>query len=276
MARRAATGRDTQQGGDLLVVDVGNSFVKLGLVRQGELSCVWTAKAVSGTTRDEAVCQINSLTATAGHSLSAEPAGTIDWVDSVVSSVVPDLTDAWVGACLQLTGRKPLVVGPGIKTGVPMSYNDPGELGADLIANLAAAMALYSAPFIVVDLGTTTTLQVVNKDGRFVGGIIAPGLQLGAHAASSAAAKLPAVDLRTPSSVIGKNTREAMQSGFVLGQAAMIDGLVNQCWTELGYEGSVVLTGHNAETMAALCSTTNVHRQYLTLEGLVRLHGLNR
>ncbi len=266
----------------LLVIDVGNTRVRLGLARDGRLLRVWSASTAPGCTRDEAVATVLSLAACPG-----QPAGRPDgadafqpaparWKDAVVASVVPDLTDAWVQAAAQLTGRRALVVGPGIKTGVPMSYNDPGELGADIVANLACAMASYEAPFIVVDLGTTTTFTVVDGKGRFVGGIIAPGLQVAAHAAATAAAKLPSVDLRAPRCAIGKSTREAMQSGFVLGQAAMIDGLVEQCRRELGEPAQAIMVGENARAMAALCKTVGEHREHLTLEGLVRLHLLNR
>lgn len=272
--------------GALLVVDIGNTQVKLGLAQAGALKRVWCAKTVHGCTRDEALSQIMTLARCPGrvpgegvgapHRPQGGEAEAPRWNDAIVASVVPDLTDAWVQACAQLTGRRPLVVGPGIKTGVPMSYNDPGELGADIIADLAAATVSCTPPFIVVDLGTTTTFMVVDGKGRFVGGIIAPGLQVAASAASSAAAKLPSVDLRAPRSVIGKNTREAMQSGFVLGQAAMIDGLVGQCAQELEGCGTVVLSGQSAPAMAALCETVTEHREFLTLEGLVRLHALNR
>ena len=267
----------------LLVIDVGNTRVRLGMARNGRLSRVWSASAAAGCTRDEAVATILSLAACPGQAVGEasdadgwESPGAPRWKDAVVASVVPDLTDAWVQAASQLTGRRPLVVGPGIKTGVPMSYNDPGELGADIVANLACATASYDAPFIVVDLGTTTTFTVVDGKGRFVGGIIAPGLQVAAHAAASAAAKLPSVDLRAPKCAIGKSTREAMQSGFVLGQAAMIDGLVEQCRRELGEPAQAIMAGENARAMAVLCKTVGESHEHLTLEGLVRLHLLNR
>lgn len=157
-----------------------------------------------------------------------------------------------------------------------MRYNDPGELGADRVADLAAAKAAYEPPFLVVDLGTTTNFEVVDAEGVFVGGIIAPGLKLSARAVSDAAAQLAVVDLRTPASVIGKNTREAMQSGVVIGEVARIDGLVDAVWRELGYQTTVVATGEDAQTMAALSQRVTCADEHLTLRGLGILHGLNR
>ncbi len=286
MDRKGAKAQTADGEGALLVVDVGNTRVRLGLARGGVLERVWCAKTVPGCTSDEALAQIMVLARCPGRvpdanaEASCRPrggeVGPIRWDDAIVASVVPDLTDAWVRACAQLTGRRPLVVGPGVRTGVPMSYSDPGELGADIVADLAAATVSYRPPFIVVDLGTTTTFMAVDGKGRFVGGIIAPGLQVAASAASSAAAKLPSVDLRAPKCAIGRNTREAMQSGFVLGQAAMIDGLVAQCKRELDGCDTVVIAGESSQAMAALCETATEHREFLTLEGLVRLHALNR
>ena len=254
--------------GAVLAVDVGNSVTNLGLFEGGELAATWTATTFERMTSDEARAKISSFLA----SLDDAPAV----VDGIVASVVPSLTDAWVTAVRALCGRRPLVVGPGLKTGVRMRYNDPGELGADRVADLAAAKESYEPPFLVVDLGTTTNFEVVDAEGVFVGGIIAPGLRLSARAISEAAAQLAVIDLRAPASVIGKNTREAMRAGIVMGEVARIDGLVDAVWRELGCEGEVVATGEDAQVMAALSQRVTCVDEHLTLRGLGILHKLNR
>lgn len=261
-------GQRTRAPQSVLAVDVGNSVTNLGLFEAGELTATWTATTYERMTADEVRVRISSFLATLDNPVFVD--------DGIVASVVPGLTDAWTAAVKSLTGRRPVVVGPGLKTGVKMRYNDPGELGADRVADLAAAKAAYEPPFLVVDLGTTTNFEVVDAEGVFVGGIIAPGLKLSARAVSDAAAQLAVVDLRTPASVIGKNTREAMQSGVVIGEVARIDGLVDAVWRELGYQTTVVATGEDAQTMAALSQRVTCADEHLTLRGLGILHGLNR
>lgn len=260
----------------VLVADVGNSFINLGVLRGEEILATWRITTPERMTADEACASVSSffgLPAAAGapRGLSLAEVG-----DSVLASVVPELTDAWVEAFRRLFGRRPLVVGPGLKTGVPMRYDDPGQLGADRVADLVAARARYESPFIVVDLGTTTNFEVVDAEGVFVGGIIAPGLHLSARAVFAGAAQLADVDLRAPASVIGKNTREAMQAGVVMGEVARIDGLVDAVWAELGCETKVVATGDDAQAMAALSDRIDEVDEHLTLRGLALLHKLNR
>ena len=252
----------------VLAVDVGNTVTNLGLFEGGELTATWKATTFERMTADEALVRMSSFL------------GTLDRVpavcDGIVASVVPSLTDAWATAVRALAGRRPLVVGPGLKTGVRMRYNDPGELGADRVADLAGAKESFEPPFLVVDLGTTTNFEVVDAEGVFLGGIIAPGLKLSARAISSAAAQRSVIDLRAPASIIGKNTREAMQAGIVMGEVARIDGLVDAVWRELGYETAVIATGEDVEALAALSQRVTCVDEHLTLRGLGILHALNR
>lgn len=259
---------DARSMGAVLAVDVGNSVTNLGLFEGDKLVATWTATTPERMTADE------------GHARIASFLGMRDGVrvvsDGIVASVVPDLTDAWVAAVRSMTGRRPLVVGPGVKTGIKMRYNDPGELGADRVADLVAAKAAYDPPFVVVDLGTTTNFEVVDRDGAFVGGVIAPGLKLSAKAVSDAAARLAVVDLKAPASIIGKNTREAMQAGIVMGEVARIDGLIDLVWEELGYETNVIATGTDAAALAELSQRVVQVDEHLTLRGLCLLHTANR
>ncbi|OUO88934.1 type III pantothenate kinase [Gordonibacter sp. An230] len=266
MAKREASAAPAVRA--VLAIDVGNTTTSLGIVEGGQLVATWSLTTPERMTADEArVAAMSFLGATDG-------AREVD--DAIVASVVPGLTDAWTAASGALCGRRPLVVGPGLKTGVPMRYNDPGELGADRVADLAAARQSYKPPFVVVDLGTTTNFEVVDADGVFVGGIIAPGLALSARALADAAAKLAVVDLRAPASVIGKSTREAVQAGVVMGEVARIDGLIDMIWRELGRETLVVATGADAQTMRALSARIDEADEHLTLRGLGVLHALNR
>lgn len=182
-----------------------------------------------------------------------------------------------MGNCDQPDERaQALVVGPGLKTGLKMRYNDPGQLGADRIADLVAAKGSYAHPLIVVDFGTTTNFEVVDPEGAFIGGAIAPGLKLCAKALADAAARLPVVELIAPASMVGKNTREAMQAGIVMGEIARIDGLIDLMWGELGYETDVVATGSDADMLAALSKRIRRVDEHLTLRGLALLHAMNR
>ena len=250
-------GRDAAR--TVLCVDVGNSDTNLGLFVGGELEATWKVTTTERMTADEARMRMAGL-----FDMLERDGRRAICDDAVIASVVPGLTDAWVTATRALTGRRPLVVGPGVKTGVKMRYNDPGELGADRVADLVAARTAYTAPFIVVDLGTTTNFEVVDEGGSFVGGIIAPGV------------KLAMVDLKAPASVVGKNTREAMQAGVVMGEVALIDGLIDMVWRELGYETDVIATGSDAAAIAALSQRVARTDEHLTLRGLSMLHTLNR
>lgn len=268
-ARRAA-------GGPVLAVDVGNSVTSLGLFEEGELAATWTATTSELLTTDEAWAIAASFLRLVEDGALTGMDTPVCLGDGIVASVVPDLTDSWVAAIGRMSGRRPLVVGPGLKTGLKMRYNDPGQLGADRIADLVAAKSAYDPPFIVVDLGTTTNFEVVDSEGAFIGGAIAPGLKLSAKALADAAARLPVVDLKAPTSMVGKNTREAMQVGIVMGEVARIDGLIDLMWDELGYEADVVATGSDAAMLAALSKCVSQVDEHLTLRGLALLHAMNR
>lgn len=264
-------GNEREAARTVLGVDVGNSDTNLGLFVDGDLTATWCVTTPERMTPDEARLQMAGL-----FDMLAREGGEAVCDDAVIASVVPGLTDAWVSAARALCGRRPLVVGPGVKTGVKMRYNDPGELGADRVADLVAARAAYEPPFVVVDLGTTTNFEVVDDGGAFVGGIIAPGAKLSAKALADAAAQLAMIDLKAPVSVVGKNTREAMRAGLVMGEVALIDGLIDMVWRELGYETDVVATGSDAAAIAALSQRIAHVDEHLTLRGLGMLHALNR
>jgi len=248
----------------ILAVDIGNTQTVLGLITDHGIDCRWRMATDAFLTADEIRVKIGALLALDGHVWS-EVAGV------VIASVVPTLTDAYEDLAEAATGARPLVVGPGVKTGLAVAYENPHEVGADRIVNAVAAIAAYGAPVIVVDFGTATTFDVIDSSGAYLGGAIAAGIETSAEALFRRAARLSVVDLEPPARVIGRNTRESVQAGLVLGEAAMVDGLVRRTWAELGYECPVVATGGLAERMAPLCETVSAFDGDLTLKGLAMI-----
>lgn len=271
----------------LLAVDVGNTqsvlglFVDRELVAGGEfaadreaasaaeLVATWRISSNPGLTGDELRVKTAGLLTLSGFSWAE--------VDEVVlASVVPRLTHAWEDVAAAETAGAILVVGPGLKTGMPIRYDNPHEVGADRIVNGVAAYRAYGGPVIVVDFGTATTLDVISEDGAYLGGAIAPGLETSAEALFTKAARLSKVDLDPPERAIGTNTRASIQAGLLLGEVERVDGLVRRVWTELGREATVVATGGLAPTLAPLCQTVGHVDVDLTLKGLRLVRDLNR
>jgi len=249
-------------------VDVGNTQTVLGLIADGELGGHWRVSTDASLTADELRVKIAGLLALEGRS----------WADAdrvIVSSVVPGPSLAYEEVVRRATGQPPMVVGPGLKTGMVIRYDNPHEVGADRIVNGVAAYRLYGGPVIVVDFGTATTIDVISEDGAYLGGAIAPGVETSAEALFSRAARLSTVDLEAPDHVIGTNTRTSVQAGLLLGEAARIDGLVRRAWSELGRETPVVATGGLAALMAPLCETVGEVDADLTLRGLAMIYALN-
>lgn len=253
--------------GGVLAVDVGNTVTSLGLFSAGELVGVRSVTTPERLTADEARMRLDVV-------LPALGAQAVE--GAILGCVVPSLTDVWRDALSGVSATRPLVVGPGLRTGMRMRYDDPSEIGADRVADVVAARETYGAPVVVVDLGTTTNFEVVDETGAFAGGIIAPGVALGARSLTAAAARLPMIELRAPSSVIGRSTRAAMESGVVLGEVARIDGLLDAIFSEMGTEAPVVLTGGSAREMAALLRHDAHVDESLNLRGLWRLWRTNQ
>ena len=245
----------------LLTIDVGNTQTAIGLFDGTQIVGHWRLATDQDTTSDELRLKLNVLLKLAGHDEKD-----IDGV--ALSSVVPPLTDLWDTVSVSLCGEKCVKASTATAPWVEIAYENPEEIGADRIADAVAAIELYGAPVVVVDLGTATNIEVIDDAGRFVGGIIAPGLRTSTNALFAAAARIPRFDIIEPRSVIGKTTKDAVRSGLLYGEVDKIDGLVRRIWNELGYKTKVVGTGGLVSTVAALSETIDAIAKDLTLEGL--------
>ena len=250
----------------LIAVDVGNTQIVVGAFADESLHRSWRLSTHRSMTADEFEVLLRGMLGEFGGAAA----------DCIVSSVVPPLTDEIAHALRELTGRVPLVVAPGVKTGMPIRTDNPQEVGADRIINAVAAHEKYGAPLVVIDFGTATTLDVVNQNGEYAGGVICPGPQLGAEALAARAARLPRVELSVPDHVIGRNTVDSLRAGLMYGHAAMVNGLVSRIERELDVPIRVVATGGLSRTFGPLLDSLDVTDENLTLEGLRLVFSRNR
>jgi type III pantothenate kinase len=253
----------------LLTIDLGNTNTVLGVFEGAELRAHWRLATRREQTADEYGILVRNLFASSG----LAPAG-IEGV--ALASVVPPLTPVLVALSKQYLNLEPLVVEPGVRTGMPILYEPPGDVGADRIVNGVAAFAAYGGPVIVVDFGTATTLDVVTRKGEYLGGVICPGVGISADALFQRAARLPRVDVRHPGKVIGRSTVASIQSGMYFGYAAMVEGLIARLRAELGESARVVATGGLAETLAGEIPSIEAVDPVLTLTGLRLIWERNR
>jgi type III pantothenate kinase len=193
----------------------------------------------------------------------------------IISSVVPPLNYILDEMCERYLRKKPFVVGPGLKTGMNIRYENPKEVGADRIVNAVAAIELYGPPLIVVDFGTATTYDYIDEHGQYIGGAIAPGIGISTEALYQRAAKLPRIELSKPKDVIGRNTVNSMRSGIIYGYIGQVDGIVKRIIQETGTNPKVIATGGFAELIASESSTIHEVNQLLTLTGLRILYERN-
>lgn len=245
----------------LLVVDVGNTQTHFGTFDGDELVEHWRFATVRTSTSDELGAALRNLLALRGLSFA-------DLDASIVSSTVPQLRPEWTAMAGRYLGHDMPVVGPGVKTGMPIRLDNPRELGADRLVNAVAAHDAVGGPVIVIDFGTAITFDVASAEGEYVGGIIAPGIEISMEALTQRAAALPKIDLTPPRTLIGKGTVDAIRSGVIYGFAAMVDGVVDRLREELGEAAQTIATGGLAESIAPHCRSIVAIDDLLTLKGL--------
>jgi type III pantothenate kinase len=252
----------------LLAIDIGNTNTVLGVFRDDELLAHWRLETSGRRTADEYAALVSRLMELRGYDFRAVDA-------AIIASVVPTALLSIRGLFTSYLGIEPITVGPGIRTGMPILYENPREVGADRIVNAVAAYEQYRTGCIVVDFGTATTWDVVTPRGEYLGGVIAPGIQISADALYHKASKLPRVELAAPERVVGRNTVASMQSGLLYGYAGMVDAVVQRIRDEVGPGHRCIATGGLASLIAPESRTIETTDELLTLRGLKVLHGRN-
>jgi type III pantothenate kinase len=244
----------------LLVVDVGNTQTHLGAYDGTELVHDWRFATVRDSTADELGAALRNLLALRGF-------GFDDISSSIVSATVPTLRPQWTGMAQRYLGHEMLLVGPGLRTGMPIRYDNPREIGPDRLVNAVAGYERIGGACVIVDFGTAVTHDVVSAGGEYLGGVIFPGLEISMEALTARAAALPAIDLTPPRALVGKTTVDAIRAGVLYGYAGMCDGIIDRLHDELG-DFTTLATGGLAGAVVPHCRTIDVADDLLTLTGL--------
>lgn len=253
----------------LLIMDIGNTNIVLGVYREKERLYDWRIHTNHHATFDEYAMIIRGLFDHVQLSFDAI-------TGCVISSVVPPLTETILSFSRQYLSVEPIVLGPGVKTGLNILYDNPKEVGADRIANAVAAIEQVGKPVIVVDFGTATTFDLIDEQGNYAGGAIFPGIQVAAESLLKKAAKLPRVEIVEPEQVIGKNPVQSIQAGLYFGYASLVDGMVSKMKAMLPTEPKVIATGGLAEWICQESKSIDALNPYLTLEGLRLIYERNQ
>ena len=253
----------------LLAIDIGNTNLVIGCVHDDKI--LFKARIATDRTRtsDQYGVEIKSMLEAYGVQIS-------DIEDCIISSVVPPVFNSVRTGVIKIIGKQPMVVGPGLKTGLNIHVDVPSQVGSDRIVIAVAALAEYKAPMLLMDLGTATTVEAVEPDNIYMGGVIIPGVRVSLDALTSRAAQLPGISLDQPKQVIGKNTVDCMRSGMMYGTAAMIDGLVERMEEELGHRCTLIATGGLAQFITPLCKRKIILEKDLLLKGLNIIYKKNK
>lgn len=252
----------------LLAIDIGNTNIVIGVLQGDDI--VFEARIATERvkTSDQYAVEIKNMLELFGVKIS-------DLRDCIISSVVPPVFNSVYTGIVKVTGKQPLVVGPGIKTGLNIQMDTPSQVGSDRIVIAVAALSEYEPPLTLLDLGTATTIEVVDKGNVYLGGCIIPGVRISLEALTTRAAQLPGIQLDHPKKVIGKNTVDCIRSGVMYGAAAMLDGMIGRVEEELGYPTTVVATGGMAQFVCPLCKREIHLERDLLLKGLNLIYKKN-
>ncbi|MBQ2785329.1 MAG: type III pantothenate kinase [Oscillospiraceae bacterium] len=253
----------------ILTVDIGNSNIVLGGVRDDEIVFEARLRTDATKTSDEYCIDLKMILEV--YKINAE---IID--GAIIASVVPQVLNSMQTAIKKLTGKTSLVVGPGLKTGLNIKIENPSQTGADLVVGSVAALREHKPPLIVIDMGTATTIVVLDETGALVGGCICPGVKISMDALTDRTALLPGLQLDQPKRAIGRNTIDCMRSGIMMGNACMLDGMVERMEAELGAKATVVATGGIAKFITPLCKREMIYDKDLIVKGLAALYRDNK
>lgn len=253
----------------ILTVDIGNSNIVLGGVRDDEIVFEARLRTDATKTSDEYCIDLKMILEV--YKISAEA---ID--GAIIASVVPQVLNSMQTAIKKLTGKTSLVVGPGLKTGLNIKIENPSQTGADLVVGSVAALREHKPPLIVIDMGTATTIVVLDEAGALIGGCICPGVKISMDALTDRTALLPGLQLDQPKRAIGRNTIDCMRSGIMMGNACMLDGMVERMEAELGARATIVATGGIAKFITPLCKREMIYDKDLIVKGLAALYKDNK
>lgn len=252
----------------ILTIEIGNSTITLGGVEGDDIRFECRINTDRVKTSDTYCIDLKTLFEVYGVELSA-----IEGV--IIASVVPQVLNSVRTAIRKLLGKEPLVVGPGIKTGLNIRLENPAQTGAGLVAADVAALAEHKPPLVIIDMGTATTMTVLDPEGAHLGGCVCPGVKIGLDALTARTSLLPGIQLDSPDRAVGRNTADAMRSGVMFGTAAMLDGMIDRFQAETGWDFTVIATGGLASRIVPLCRHKIIFDRYLIIKGLVKLYREN-
>lgn len=253
----------------ILTIDIGNSNIVLGGVRDDEIVFEARLRTEATKTSDQYSVDLKTL-------LDLYGVNTADIEGTIIASVVPQVLNSLQTAIKKLTGKQSLVVGPGLKTGLNIRLENPSQTGADLVVGAVAALREHKPPMIIIDMGTATTMTVLDESGALVGGCICPGVKISMDALTERTALLPGLQLDAPKKAIGRNTIDCMRSGIMMGTACMLDGMIDRMEQELGYKTTVIATGGIARFVLPMCQKQIVYDKDLLVKGLAALYRENK
>ncbi len=252
----------------ILAVDIGNSNIVLGGILNGEIHFISRLETNHNRLEDEYATYILGI-------LNLHKVDKTSFEGAIISSVVPPLSAVLSRAVKKLIGKTPLILGPGVKTGLNIKTDNPSQLGSDIVANNVAALSIYGGPVIVIDMGTATTISASDDANTFIGCAILPGITTSLNALTKKAALLQEISFEAPRQVIATNTADCMRSGIIYGTASMIDGMIDRFLSELGYDAKVIATGGHAKYIVPHCKKEIIYNPNLLLSGLYKIYNKN-